>query len=68
MRPKYAKCGNFKKLRTLSRSVISLLVELDAGASVSAVSEDTFRRKFQSAYLKPSTVLLRSYSGELTPA
>ncbi|KAL1430157.1 hypothetical protein MTO96_015361 [Rhipicephalus appendiculatus] len=45
---------------------ISLLMELDTGASVSVVSEDTFRRKFQSARLEPSTVLLKSYSGELT--
>ncbi|KAL1442362.1 hypothetical protein MTO96_030849, partial [Rhipicephalus appendiculatus] len=42
-------------------------MELDTGASVSVVSEDTFRRKFQSALLEPSTVLLKSYSGELTP-
>ncbi|KAL1475658.1 hypothetical protein MTO96_037130 [Rhipicephalus appendiculatus] len=46
---------------------ILLQMELDTGASVSVVSEDTFRRKFQSARLEPSTVLLKSYSGKLTP-
>ncbi|XP_077485394.1 uncharacterized protein LOC144095592 [Amblyomma americanum] len=45
----------------------SLLMEVDTGASVSVVSGDTFHRKFPSARLKPSTVVLKSYSGELSP-
>ncbi|KAL1467347.1 hypothetical protein MTO96_042253 [Rhipicephalus appendiculatus] len=46
---------------------ISMLMKLEPGTSVSVVSEDTFRSKFQSARLEPSTVLLEIYSGELTP-
>ncbi|KAH7939694.1 hypothetical protein HPB52_016127 [Rhipicephalus sanguineus] len=45
---------------------ISLLMELDTGASVSAVLEDTFHRKFQFAQPELSNVLLKSYSGKLT--
>ncbi|XP_040074417.1 uncharacterized protein LOC120846646 [Ixodes scapularis] len=44
-----------------------LLMELDTGASVSVVSEETFRREFPSRQLDPSRIMLKSYSGELSP-
>ncbi|KAL1421133.1 hypothetical protein MTO96_023440 [Rhipicephalus appendiculatus] len=46
----------------------SLIMELDTGASVSVVSEETFRRTFPSCRLEPSSVMLKGYtSGELAP-
>ncbi|XP_042148862.1 uncharacterized protein LOC115324540 [Ixodes scapularis] len=44
-----------------------LLMELDTGASVSVVSEETFRREFPSRQLDPSRLMLKNYSGELSP-
>ncbi|XP_049276119.1 uncharacterized protein K02A2.6-like [Rhipicephalus sanguineus] len=45
----------------------SLIMEIDTGASVSLVSEETFRRIFPSRRLEPSSVMLKSYTGELSP-
>ncbi|KAL1482288.1 hypothetical protein MTO96_033892 [Rhipicephalus appendiculatus] len=45
----------------------SLIMELDTGASVSVVSEETFRRTFPSCRLEPSSVMLKGYTGELSP-
>ncbi|KAL1441343.1 hypothetical protein MTO96_008615 [Rhipicephalus appendiculatus] len=44
----------------------SLVMELDTGASVSVVSEVTFRRTFPSC-LEPSSAMLKGYTGELCP-
>ncbi|XP_037560807.1 uncharacterized protein K02A2.6-like [Dermacentor silvarum] len=45
----------------------SLIMELDTGASVSVVSEETFHRTFPSCRLEPSSVMLKGYTGELSP-
>lgn len=45
----------------------SLIMEIDTGASVSVVSEETFRRIFPSCRLEPSSVRLKGYTGELSP-
>ncbi|XP_037560890.1 uncharacterized protein K02A2.6-like [Dermacentor silvarum] len=44
-----------------------LIMELDTGASVSVVSEETFHRTFPSCRLEPSSVMLKGYTGELSP-
>ena len=41
-----------------------LTMELDTGAAVSVISEDTQRRMFPDASLKRTTVVLRTYTGE----
>ena len=41
-----------------------LTMELDTGAAVSVISEDTQRRMFPDAFLKRTTVVLRTYTGE----
>lgn len=43
-----------------------LKMELDTGASVSLISAAVFERTFPELHLKPSPVLLRSYSGHLS--
>ncbi|KAL1477797.1 hypothetical protein MTO96_035466 [Rhipicephalus appendiculatus] len=51
----------------VSVNVTSLIMELDTGAIVSVVSEETFRRTFPSCRLEPSSVMLKGYTGELSP-
>nr|XP_037273014.1 uncharacterized protein K02A2.6-like [Rhipicephalus microplus] len=41
-------------------------MEIDTGASVSVVSEETFRRIFPSCRLEPSSVMLKGYTSELS--
>jgi len=41
-----------------------LVMELDTGAAVSVISEQTQRRLFPQTTLKPTSVLLRTYTGE----
>ena len=41
-----------------------LVMELDTGAAVSVISEQEQRRLFPQTALKPTTVLLRTYTGE----
>ncbi|KAL1426828.1 hypothetical protein MTO96_017970 [Rhipicephalus appendiculatus] len=45
----------------------SLIMELDTRASVAVVSEETFRRTFPLCRLEPSSVMLKGYTGELSP-
>lgn len=44
---------------------VPLMMELDTGASVSVMAEETFRRQFPHLELNLSSVLLKTYSGEL---
>lgn len=41
-----------------------LVMELDTGAAVSVISEQTQRRLFPQTTLKPTSVLLRTYTAE----
>lgn len=54
------------KVEVSVNSVI-LVMELDTGASVTIVAEDTFRKAFPERQLECSNVLLKSYNGELSP-
>lgn len=38
-------------------------MELDTGAAVSIISEKLYKAKFRSARLRPTNILLRSYTG-----
>lgn len=44
-----------------------LCMEMDTGATVSVMSKKRFQELLPAVPVKPSMVLLRSYSGELTP-
>ena len=41
-----------------------LAMELDSGVSVFIISEETWKTTFHSMSLEPSTVQLKTYSGE----
>ena len=43
---------------------IPLVMEVNTGAAVSLLSEDTLKSKFPEARLKPTTVQLKTYTGE----
>ena len=40
-------------------------MELDTGASLTIMSENTLKQKLPNVKLQPSTVILKTYSGEL---
>ena len=44
-----------------------VVMEVDTGAAVSVVSEDVFKRTFPGAELRPSKLVLRTYTGESMP-
>ena len=44
-----------------------LSMELDTGAAVTLVSEETFQSKWSNVTLQPSTAQLHTYSGEPLP-
>ena len=45
----------------------SIQLEIDTGASLTLVSEQTFRQHWPDSQLSPSEIILRSYSGESIP-
>ena len=44
-----------------------LTIEIDTGAAVSLISEQTFQKLYPELYLQPSHTILKTYTGECTP-
>ena len=41
-----------------------MVIKLDTGAAVSVILEKIFKKKFQSVKMKPSDIVLKTYTGE----